>query len=242
MSEALEAVSHHSLTFGQKLIPFQITFRPKLRLSITVMPNRQVLVAAPEGQELEKILALVKKRAGWIAKKRNYFEQFHPLPKKQQFVSGETHLYLGRQYRLKIHRSASEEVKLIGSYFHIYLEDPSDYAKAQKALDNWYEKRAQTIFRNKVDTFLEKHPSLKLTPNKVMIKRMEKRWGSCTKSSNVRFNLDLIKAPLYCIEYVIAHELCHLKVHNHSLAFYRLLRRFLPDWEKRKARLDNLIL
>ncbi len=241
MSESLDIVSHHSLTFGQKLIPFQLTFRPTLRLSITVLPNRQVIVAAPEGQKLEKILALVKKRGAWIAKKRNYFEQFHPLPDEKRFVSGETHLYLGRQYRLKLQNSEARKVKLVGKYFQISVEEVNR-EKVKATLDTWYRKQAEKLFIDKMDRFLKSQPSLRLKPKKITIRRMTKRWGSCTKGGSILLNIDLIKAPLHCIEYVIAHELCHLRVHDHSPPFYRLLSRLMPDWEKRKSRLDTFTL
>ena len=240
MSEPLGDVAHHSFTFGQKTIPFQLIFRPKRRVSITVLPNRQVRVAAPAGQDLEKVLALVRKRAGWIAKKRNYFEQFHPLPGEKRFVGGETHLYLGRQYRLKLKNSEGKSVKLIGKYFNISVES-FDREKVKAALDAWYLLRAEKLFIERVEGFLKGHSSIRLTPKKITIRHMAKRWGSCTKNGNIRLNLDLIKAPLHCIEYVIAHELCHLRVHDHSPAFYRLLLRLMPDWEKRKARLDAFI-
>ena len=241
MNVAVAAISSHSVTFGQKEIPFQLSFRPKRQLSITVMPNRNVLVLAPEGQDIEKILALVKKRAGWIAKKRTYFEQFHPLPNEKRFVSGETHLYLGRQYRLKLNSSKESGVKLVGRFFYVAVNDVADSAKVKAALDAWYMRKAENIFTSKIHGYLESPTSLKLAPKKIVIKPMTKRWGSCTKHGNVQLHPDLVKAPLDCIEYVIAHELCHLRVHDHSPAFYRLLSRLMPDWEKRKARLDTFI-
>lgn len=242
MNESHEGISHHFLTFGQTKIPFQLTYRVKKRLSITVTPNCEVIVLAPKGQEFAKIYSLIKKRASWITKKRNYFERFHPLPKEQQFVSGETHLYMGRQYRLKVKISKKRSVKLIGKFFYVSVENPDQSESVKVALDEWYNERALKIFTSKIDNFLKNHASLKFSPRQLTIRRMAKRWGSCTKTGNIRLNLDLIKAPLHCIEYVIAHELCHLKVHDHSPAFYRLLRRLLPDWENRKARLDNFIL
>ena len=77
---------------------------------------------------------------------------------------------------------------------------------------------------------------------KIVIRRMGKRWGSCTEMGNILINVELIKTPLDCIEYLIMHELCHLRVHNHSQAYYRLLARCMPDWQRRKTRLDSFVI
>ncbi len=76
----------------------------------------------------------------------------------------------------------------------------------------------------------------------VSIRKLTHRWGSCTKSGRVILNLDLIKAPIHCIDYVIVHELCHRQIHNHSLLFYSLLGRCMPDWEARKSRLESFVV
>lgn len=236
-----ESTVTHSLQFGRTKIPFRLEFRPRRRLSISVYPNRSVLVLAPEGRKVDQVLSFVQKRAAWIVKQMDHFQQFHPLPENKRFVSGETHLYLGRQYRLKLIRSKEESVKLIGKYLHVY----SDQQKSELTnalLDTWYMARAGKIFSSKLSQCLENSPSLRCTPNKIIVRKMPKRWGSCNKSGNILLNLELVKMPFYCIEYVIMHELCHLRIHDHSPAFYRLLSRCLPDWEKRKARLDSFVL
>jgi hypothetical protein len=211
-------------------------------MAIHVHPDMGVEVVAPEAADIDKVYQQVRKRAKWVKTQQIFFEQFHPLPHKKSFVSGETHLYLGRQYRLKLRKNKETSVKLIGKFFHVSSEDPNNRDKVKEALDAWYMRQAEKMFLSKTDEQLSHPPLLKLMPNKITIQRMVKRWGSCTKTGNIRLNLNLIKAPLYCIEYVIAHELCHLRVHDHSPSFYRLLSRLMPDWEKRKARLDAFIL
>ena len=79
-------------------------------------------------------------------------------------------------------------------------------------------------------------------PTSVTFRRMDKRWGSCTKAGGVLFNTELAHVPIPCIDYVVAHELCHLKHPNHSPAFYALLSQVLPNWRRRKERLETAVL
>jgi len=228
--------------FGGETIPFTLEMRQRRQLSISVHPDRRVTVLAPVDCSLADVLARVHKRAAWITRQRTYFEQFHPLPHEKRYVSGETHLYLGRQYRLKIQNAAAESVKLMGSYLHVATAHCHDTLQVKWLLDDWYRNHASGIFHTRLLQCLDAAPSLRMPPPAIIIRRMSRRWGSCTKAGNILLNLDLVQTPLYCIEYVIMHELCHLRMHNHSPGYYRLLSRCMPDWEKRKRRLDSYVL
>jgi predicted metal-dependent hydrolase len=172
-----------------------------------------------------------------------FFEQYQPTQPAPSFVSGETHLYLGRQYRLKVTQAASESIKLVGRYFRVEVRGPNEAGRVQALLDGWYREHAKRLFALRMVACLELTALLRLeTPPKLIVRRMAKRWGSCTAAGNVVLNLDLVKAPIHCIDYVIVHELCHLKAPNHGKEFSRLLSRCLPDWEARKARLEAVTL
>lgn len=114
--------------------------------------------------------------------------------------------------------------------------------RVRALLETWYREHAEVIFRLRLSRCLKEAPSLHMPAPDIVILRMAKRWGSCTDTGNVLINLELIKTPLDCIEYLIMHELCHLRVHNHSPAYYRLLTRCMPDWQRRKRRLDSFVI
>ena len=113
----------------------------------------------------------------------------------------------------------------------------------QEQLEAWLQDHAERIFRHRLKAAVDSTRSLglKTRPN-LLVRKMERRWGSCTKAGNILLNVKLIKAPIHCIDYVIMHELCHLKVHNHGTEFYRLLTRCMPDWEARKRRLESVVI
>lgn len=231
-----------AITFGRSQIPFELSIRNVKRLTITVHPDKSVSVVAPEDKSIEEILARVKKRAPWIAKQLDYFEQFQPLPLDKKYVSGETHYYLGRQYRLKVFRANDETVKLIGRFIRVYVKDRNNTERIEELVDRWYLDHAKGIFDKRLQKCLDNAKTLNIKDPNVKIRRMLKRWGSCTKAGNIVLNTDLVKTPLYCIEYVIMHELCHLRVPKHNQHFYRLLSRHMPDWERRKGRLELFLL
>jgi predicted metal-dependent hydrolase len=231
------------LHYGGQRIPFRVEYRPRKHLAISVLPDLRVEVVAPAGTALEAILPRVERRASWIARQLRFFGQYQPTQPGPSFVSGETHLYLGRQYRLKVAEGTPESVKLIGRFFRMEIRTPNDNGRVRELLDGWYREHARRVFDLRLVGCLESATPLGLAePPRIVIRRMAKRWGSCTATGNVILNLDLVKAPVHCIDYVITHELCHLKVHNHGKDFYRLLTRCLPDWEWRKQRLESIVL
>ncbi len=226
-----------------KRIPFRIERRKRKRLAITVHPDLRLEVVAPADSSAEQVLLRVEKRAGWILRQQQYFEKFLPTHPGSRYVSGETHLYLGRQYRLKVHMASTESVKLVGKFLHVWSSDLEDTGRNRSSVERWYREHAERVFRHRADLLRKQCRALKLSREpRLVLRRMPRRWGSCTKSGNILLNVDLIKAPIHCVDYVIVHELCHLQIHNHSPAFYRLLSRCLPDWERRKRRLEEFVL
>lgn len=242
MSATATANGRLAVRYGGEDIPFELTFRSRRQLAINVHPDRSVTVVAPQARSVDEVLARVQRRAGWIARQRRHFAKFHPLPHARRYVNGETHYYLGRQYRLRVSTAESESMKLKGRYLLVETRRANTAARARALLDRWYKGRAGEIFGSRLLRCLKEAPSLRMPPPKIVIRHMGKRWGSCTETGNILINVALIKTPLDCIEYLIMHELCHLRVHNHGPAYYRLLARCMPDWQRRKERLDSFVI
>ena len=231
-----------AITFGKQRIPFVLEYRDRERLAISVHPDRSVTVAAPNGRTSEEVLEHVQRRAAWIVKQRAHFDQYHPLTPAHRYLAGETHMYLGRQYRLKVIKAQVRAVKLVGRFLRVAVADRDDTGAIHRLLDAWYRTHAIAIFAHRLDICLRSARSLGVSRPEIVVRKMGKRWGSCTKAGLILLNSELVKTPPYCIEYVIMHELCHLKVHDHSPKFYRLLTRCMPDWEQRKQRLKSIVL
>jgi predicted metal-dependent hydrolase len=230
------------LKFEGKRIPFRIEHRKRKKLAITIHPDLRLEVVAPKVSTAKQVLARVERRTGWILRQWRYFEQFQPRHPGPLYVSGETLLYLGRQYRLKLHEGAPESVKLLGRFLHVWTTDRTNAVRIKALLECWYREHAERMVRHRLTICRSECPSLRCDREpRLMIRKMTRRWGSCTRAGNVLLNFDLIKVPIHCVDYVLVHELCHLQIHNHSPAFYRLLNRCMPDWERRKQRLEGFV-
>ena len=233
------------IQFGSKRLDFKLEFSCRKTLGITVTPDMEVLVVAPVDSCLEKIRMKIKKKAPWIIKQQSFFLSFHPKTPFKRFVGGETHLYLGRQYRVKIVIAESnefnDEVKLKGQFLMIYTQDKR---KVKPLLENWYLEKAKQYF-NRIalplfTSFVKRHRLQNDTFN-LSIRNMPTRWGSCTPNGKIILNPELIKAPKGSIEYVIIHELCHLIHRDHTQKFIDLQTKEMPEWEKWKTRLEKIL-
>lgn len=228
----------HSVRFGSRTIRFTLKQSSRKTLGISVNPDMTVTVTAPEGKDMEAIRKVVKKRAPWILRQQRFFEKARPVVTPRQYVSGETWRYLGRQYRLKILQGRPEGVKLKSGYLTVHVRDRDDVRRIKTLTEAWYREKALNYFTVKVDFCYEKLRKYEIRRPVFRIRKMKTRWGSCTKGGVVLLNPELIKVPSHCVEYVIMHEMCHLKHHDHGAGFYGLLSRVMPDWEGRKGRLD----
>ena len=225
------------LNYGDSGISYVLQFTDRKSLEIFVYPDGAVVVKAPMIAALADVEAKIKKRARWIRKQLRYFAQFEPRMPPRQFVGGESHLYLGRSYRLKITSSDNDQVLLKGKFFLISTTDTRAKHIAG-LLQAWYLDKAAQYFAKVFDNCwigFQKHGASKPT---LRIAHMKNRWGSLSRNATLTLNPELIKAPRECIEYVVIHELCHLLHYNHGPEFQHLLERSLPDWMKRKHKLE----
>lgn len=226
------------IEFGSQKIDYTISFSERKTLGITVNPEMEVLIKSPENASIETIKKKVKKKAPWIIKQQSYFLAFHPKTPKRHYVSGETHLYMGRQYLLKLISSKKNEVKYKGRYIEI---STSKKENAEGLMLDWYKRRSKIKFAEIAEPLIQKFKKYNVEPKGIYIQSMLKRWGSCTPKGKIILNPELMKAPKPCIEYVIIHELCHLIHHDHTQKFIDLQTKEMPDWRRWKDKLENLL-
>jgi predicted metal-dependent hydrolase len=234
-----------TIQFGSRKIDFRLEYSDRKSLGITVTPEMDVLVKAPIDTSIEKVKEKIRKKAPWIIKQQSYFLSFQPKTPQRKYISGETHLYLGRQYRLKVIsdqlKVKNEGLKLKGQFLEVYTCDQS---KVKLMVDNWYLEKAvekiKPLAQQLFDNFLVRN-NLSLTTFNFSLRNMPTRWGSCTPKGKIILNPELIKAPKGCIEYVIIHELCHLVHHDHTQKFLDLQTKEMKDWAKWKMKLEKLL-
>ncbi|MBL7839391.1 MAG: M48 family metallopeptidase [Cyclobacteriaceae bacterium] len=227
-----------SIDFGSKQIKFQVKFAKRKSLGITVTPDMEVLATAPIDTPLERIKDKIRHRAPWIIKQQGFFLSFHPKSAPKRYVSGESHLYLGRNYRLRILSGKSNRVTYKGRFIEVTSKDKS---KVKSLLRKWYREKAKEKFAEIAEPLIQKFRKYQVEPRGLYLQEMTTRWGSCTSRGKIILNPELVKAPKACIEYVIIHELCHLVHPNHTQKFFDLQTKEMKDWEKWKNKLEKLL-
>lgn len=229
--------------YGSEAIGYSVERRMRRKtLGIEVHPDLRVVVLAPPDCGNDDIQARVRRRARWIARQLERFRRYRPRTPPRRYVAGETHLYLGRQYRLKFAEGERENV--VRTRSHLVVAAPNRLARAEteRVVGAWYRRQAREIFAAILDKCFPALARRGLLRPRIEVRAMVRRWGSLSKKGRMTLNVNLLKAPPSCIEYVITHELCHLLHDHHGPRFYRLLTRLMPDWEKRKRHLEVALL
>lgn len=234
----------HQVEFGGKVIRFALERKNVKKVNLHIKPDLTIMVSANENVPLEFILNFVRQKASWILKNIQYFEDVQPeIQREKEYVSGESFKYLGKQYRLKVEESETEGVKYNSGFIYLYVRDKTDTRRKEKLFRGWLRNRAEIIFNESLDKMYGLIQKYDVKKPQLMIRTMKARWGSCLRDSNaILLNYELIKAPKYCIDYVVLHELIHFLYRNHDHQFYSFLSALMPDWKQRKAILDEEVV
>jgi predicted metal-dependent hydrolase len=207
-------------------------------LAISVHPDGSLQLVAPQDTKVEDVVKKVAKRRKWILHQRREFQSMNAARSKPRFVTGATHRYLGRQYRLKVGIGDEPGVLLKGAYFHVTTRNGQP-DEVRSALSKWFRSKAKEQFTKRVDAWVPWCKKHHLPEPQMRILMMLKRWGSAGQDGRIALNPELIHAPSRCIDYVIVHEICHLRHPHHGPQFFRLLASLMPDWKNVKDRLER---
>jgi len=227
------------IEIGNQLIDYEVIRTDRKTLGISLDKDKKLTVRSPKKAEDEWIKKVLKKKTSWILDKLSEVDKIKPAPKPKEFLSGEKLPYLGRRYRLKVRPDDeinSVEVKLYHGKFIIncpsttYNNDSERIEKIRESLIEWYREHAKRKIKERVEKYKEQ---LDVEPNNVVIKKQKKRWGSCSSKDNLNFNWKIIMAPMTIVDYLVVHELTHLKHNNHSKEFWKTVESIIPDYEER---------
>lgn len=221
------------------MIEYRLRRSPRGNLRITVHPDRSVEITAPHDASKSRIEEAVRSRAAWIVKQRDWLERNYPQHVRG-FVNGETFLYLGRQYQLRIvkQQRGKGRVRLVGREFRVEIgktalkHDPKKGVR--ELMVAWYRCHA---LPNIAKMAQQLAPKLGVQYSDIRLLDMPTRWGSGGNNGRLRFNWRIVMAPKKLIEYVVAHELAHTCHSNHSAAFWKTVGRVIPDWPERRDQL-----
>lgn len=236
-----------TVTFGKRNIKFFVKrSRKRKTISLFVDPFEGVFLRAPLKPSLKILEKLVYSKAVWIITKQRLINEIINRLPKREFVTGETFMYLGRQLRLKIIKincktklkPCTAKIIVKGNCFIVSLSNVKRTQRLKIVRDvliNWYKKNARLVLLRRVRTYSKK---LNIPMPEIFIGSQVKRWGSCNiRKRQVRFNWRIVMAPMSIVDYLVIHELCHLKHNNHSKDFWKLVGSILPDYEARRQRL-----
>jgi len=222
-------------------IEFKVIYSRRSTIGISVLPDSSVIVRVPYLTTLKTINRIVKEKYFWVIKHRDNYRELDNSSRNKSYTSGETYLFRGKESLLKIEKSAKPYVIFFDSTIELGTEKTDDPETVRRLLYKGYKNEAITHFPILMRKVLSEHENEKFKPEGLIIRTMKRRWGSCSNKGIVTLSTELIKLSDQYIEYVITHELCHLKHHNHGPNFYKLLTEIYPEWRMVRKELRKYV-
>ena len=226
------------IVWGERRMLAELRRTNRRVLRIDVQPSGHVVVFAPEDGDMNRIRERVRRKGPWVFRELDRIASWPARTPERQYLSGETHLLLGKQYRLALEVADEPGVLVEGRRLNVRVRDTDDKADCARMLKAFYASMARGVFHERLNAMAPPFIRKGMKKPSLIIRAMSKRWGSFTSAGRIVLNIDLIRASPLLIDYVICHELAHAFYPDHGKGWRDLLSTVMPDWENRKARLE----
>ena len=225
---------------------FFITIRYSNRktIGICVQRDKKVVVTAPLGTDFAYIKSVIHRKSRWIAKKITEMGRYRSMEPIKEYKTGQGLKILGRDYTIKVIQIPDfEEERIIQElkFIKVYVHDRRQKHRIHLLVEDWYRNSALIYVSRKFEECYKKVKKHNIKKPSYYLRYMKRRWGSCTAKGTIFLNPEIFQLPSHCIEYIIIHELCHLKHPNHSRKFYHFLDTVFPEWKDRAKALDSFL-
>ena len=216
-----------------KDIEYRLKTSERKTTSIYIERDGSVSVLAPKPFDTDKIESIIESKRSWIYRSLAEWEDLNRTRIAREFVNGESFPYLGRNYQLRISDDQNEPLKLKNGYFSIRYDRLNEGKEVFKA---FYKQKAVLKLPERIALYT---PLLGVKPGNIRVMELQGRWASCTPAGDLNFNWKCMMAPLKTLDYIIVHELAHLKVSDHSAPFWHEVDKIIPDYQHRIAWLNR---
>lgn len=223
-------------------IQYKVIYSARRTLAISILPDATVIVRAPYRTAERTIIKLVSSKASWILKHTEKFRNSSQSRPERRFTDGEKHLYRGMESALRVQKTTKPYCRFVDHTIEIGTASPEESSAVKHILYQGYRNEANRIFPETFRRILHEKQSYGFRVSQLKIRTMKSRWGSCSSRGIISLNTELIRLPEVYLEYVIMHELCHLKHHNHGAGFYELLSELFPGWQELRKELKGFSL
>lgn len=218
--------------FGNSKILYKVKRTDRKKTSQIIVDRKGVQVVVPRGKTLKEIQDLIQSNSKWIYQKQleKSSNTLHKLEQKQLRL-----LYRGKYYKVKIRTGTKASITLRNGKFQLRLvrNTPSEI---RNLYQNWLRTQALKIIPKQLNLIFK---GMGMSPNGLHVKTLKERWGSLSKDGSININVNLLKAPNKILDYIIIHELCHLRIPNHSVRYWSLVHKLVPDYESCKKWLER---
>ncbi len=227
--------------WGERRVIARLERTHRRVLRIDVQPSGKVVVIAPAGEARSDIQDRVNRKGSWVFREIDRISARPVSTPERRFISGETHLLLGRQYRLSIEESNDPQVRVEGARLRILARRADDQAHCRRLMTAFYAITAKSVFAERLEAVAPPFIRKGLKIPVLIVRPMSKRWGSLTPKGRIVLNVDLVRAGPSLIDYVICHELAHSFHPDHGEEWRGLFDMVMSDWQSRKAQLEALL-